>query len=177
LALAASLRHCEKLNIDPARITLAGDSAGGNLAVAVALRARDEGLPVESLALIYPVVQPNFETDSYRKFATGHGLTRQTMQWFWQQYLGDDLPEAKHAKLLDCKLAGLPRTLIITAEYDVLRDEGELLAEQLHLAGVPSQLSRYDGMLHGFVHFAGHFTDAQKAIAEVASFLNAAPAN
>jgi len=154
------------------RICLAGDSAGGNLAAATALRLRDENAAVkaDALVLIYPVVQPNFETVSYTEFASDHGLTRETMKWFWQQYLPKDA-DATYATLLDADFGGLPRTLIQTAEFDVLRDEGRELGDKLQAAGVSVQNTEYAGMLHGFVHFRGFFDPASEAIEEIASFL------
>ncbi len=172
LAVKAIVAHTDKLACG-GTIVLAGDSAGGNLALATALRLRDDasvGSEVSAVALAYPVVQADFETESYRKFATGHGLTRETMQWFWQQYLGKAQPDG-YANLLDAPLAGLPKTFVLTAEFDVLRDEGVQLAEKLSDAGVEVTHSEYAGQLHGFVHFAGAFKKAESAIAEIANFV------
>lgn len=173
-ATQAVAKFAERLGTTD-RICLAGDSAGGNLAAATALRLRDEkaAVNVDSLVLIYPVVQPNFDTDSYTEFANDHGLTRDTMKWFWEQYLPQDADPA-YAALLDASFEGLPRTLIQTAEYDVLRDEGRELSEKMKAAGVPVQATEYDGMLHGFVHFRGFFEPASDAIQEIASFLHEA---
>ncbi len=165
-------KFADQFGIDPARISLAGDSAGGNLAAAVALRLRDAGsVKLESLALLYPVVQPNFETESYKQFATGHGLTQNTMKWFWEQYAGDLTADLPYAKLLDANLSGLPPTLVVVAEYDVLRDECHTLAERLVASGVETTTHQFDGMLHGFIHFSGFFETGLTAIAEVGEFL------
>lgn len=177
-ATKAVAKFAESLGVDPSRISIGGDSAGGNLAVGVALQLREkqksgeQTLSLESMLLVYPVVQPDFETGSYVEFATGHGLTRKTMQWFWEQYVGENPGPLPFAKLLDAELTGLPPTLVLTAQYDVLRDEGRQLADQLSDAGVNTSTQEYDGMLHGFVHFCGFFETGVEAIEDIARFLN-----
>lgn len=166
--------HPEQLGVLPEKLALAGDSAGGNLAAAVALHCRDEGGPTVDLqVLLYPVIEPHFDTPSYLQFSDGFGLTRATMQWFWQQYLGDQIASEMAAPSQAKSLAGLPTTHIITAEYDVLRDEGESFAAKLQRAGVPTTLQRYKGNLHGFVHLAGAFDDGLRATQEIAQAINA----
>lgn len=166
--------HASDFCIDADNIAVAGDSAGGNLAAAVAIKARDEAGPrIKLQVLIYPVIQPNFETESYRQFAEGHGLSRAGMQWFWQQYISDLSPGPLAAPATAVSLQGLPAAHVITAEYDVLRDEGEAYARQLSAAGVPTTSRRYDGNLHGFVHFAGMFDDGIKATDDIAQVLKA----
>ncbi|GAB5406500.1 MAG: alpha/beta hydrolase [Aureliella sp.] len=173
LATEGVHRFADQFGIDPTRISLAGDSAGGNLAAAVALRLRDAGsVQIESLALLYPVVQPDFETESYRDFATGHGLTQSTMKWFWKQYAGDLSQELPYARLLDANLSGLPPTLVVVAEYDVLRDECHCLAERLVASGVETTTHQFDGMLHGFIHFNGFFETGLNAITDIGEFLS-----
>ena len=160
-------KHAGELGLDPNRIVVAGDSAGGNLAAAVTLKARDKGTPnIHSQYLIYPVLEANFDTASYKDFATDHGLTRQTMQFFWNQYVQKEADRSNPyaAPLRADHLHGLPFTQIITAECDVLRDEGEQFATLLKKAGVEVELIRYEGMLHGFMHFAAAFDDGQRAI-------------
>ncbi len=145
------------LGIDPSRLAVAGDSAGGNLAAAVALRARDAGGPaIACQCLLYPVIDHACDTDSYRRFATGFGLTAARMRFFWNAYLaGADgrAPFASPARAEN--LIGLPPALIVTAEYDVLRDEGETYARGLRAAGVRTEYECVAGMIHGFVHYAG----------------------
>lgn len=158
--------------IDPSRIAVMGDSAGGNLAAAVALRARDESGPAIKLqVLLYPIIERNFESGSYQEFADGYGLTRTTMQWFWDQYMGDAEPGPLAALTAADSLTGLPAAHIVTVEYDVLRDEGEMYARLLTEAGVPSTLRRYDSNLHGFIHFAAAFDDAAVATADIVAVL------
>lgn len=153
-------------------IIVAGDSAGGNLAAALAQMARDRGGPsIASQILIYPVVDSDFETGSYREFAEDYFLTREAMMWFWDHYC----PETSHREhayaspLRADDLSDLPPAVVITAEYDPLRDEAELYAGKLQEAGVNTQLSRYDGMLHGFTRRLTLFDQAKQALDEVAA--------
>jgi acetyl esterase len=165
--------HADEIGVRRGRLAVAGDSAGGNLATAVAIKALDEGgPPIELQVLIYPVIEPTFETESYRQFGENHGLSRGNMEWFWQQYLGEQEPVPLAAPIRRESLAGLPRAHVITAEYDVLRDEGEAYAKKLSEAGVPTTIQRYDGNLHGFIHFAAAFDDGIAATHDVAKILN-----
>ncbi len=164
--------HADELGVLGGKLAVAGDSAGGNLAAAVAMKARDEGGPaIELQVLLYPVIEPNFETDTYKQFAEKHGLSLANMQWFWQQYLGDQQPAALAAPSRAASHADLPTAHVVTAEYDVLRDEGEAYARMLALAGVPTTTRRYDGNLHGFMHFAGMFDDGVAAAHDVGKVL------
>jgi acetyl esterase len=166
-----------EFDVDPARIAVAGDSAGGNLAAVVALMARDRGGPVLSYqALIYPVTDCNFDRDSFRDNATGYFLTTASMRWFWNHYLRNEADGAEPyaSPLRAASLADLPPALIITAEYDPLRDEGEAYAAKLTDAGVKTMLHRYDGMVHGFVSMAIFVPAGNDAIAEVAAALRSA---
>ena len=164
------------LGLDPARLAVGGDSSGGNLAAAVALRARDAGVPLALQALVYPVTDHRFDTGSYEEFADGYGLTREGMRWFWEQYLGPggdfSLPEASPLRAFD--LRGVAPALVQTAEADVLRDEGEAYARRLEQAGVPATLSRYEGMVHGFLRHGGVVARAHAALDEIAAALRAA---
>ncbi len=155
-------------------LVVAGDSAGGNLAAVVALMARDQGGPaIELQVLIYPITDYNLQTLSYQDFADGFFLTRDAMAWFWDQYC----PQAErrhdpYISPLRCDdLKGLPRALVMTAEFDPLRDEGERYAEKLQAAKVPVKLSRYDGMIHGFVRRINRLDKASNALTEVAKAL------
>ncbi len=163
-----------RLGIDAARIGVGGDSAGGNLATVVTMRCRDAGGPaLASQLLIYPVTDvSSFETGSHRELSDGYFLTRAAMEWFTNHYLGSaDLarhPEA--SPLLAPDLSGLPPALVITAEFDPLRDEGEAYAKRLQQAGVPVTVTRYPGMIHGFVSMRGVLAGGRQAIQEAAEF-------
>ena len=145
--------HAADLGIDPARVAVAGDSAGGNLAAAVALRARDEGGPALAFQLLlYPVVDHSFSQPSYVENAEGYFLTADAMRWFSAHYLGGaDPTDPLAAPLHAPDLSGLPPALVVTAAYDPLRDEGEAYGARLQEAGVPATVERHDGMVHGFV--------------------------
>jgi acetyl esterase len=147
------------------QLLVAGDSAGGNLAAAVALMARDRGTPtITRQLLIYPVTDCNFETDSYRDNGEGYYLTRAMMQWFWGHYLAHpDQASDPLASPLRAELGGLPPAVVITAGYDPLRDEGMAYARALEAAGVDVQLRSFPGMIHGFVTMPG-LTQAAVAV-------------
>src|SRR5262249_39726027 len=150
-----------ELGADAKRLAVGGDSAGGNLAAVVAQMARDRGGPALVFQLlIYPVTSAAFDTASYRDNAEGYLLTAADMRWFWNHYLGTpaDAANPYAAPLCARTLAGLSPALVITAEFDPLRDEGELYAHRLEEAGVPARLTRYDGMIHGFFGM-GHMMD------------------
>jgi acetyl esterase len=142
--------------LDPTRIAVAGDSVGGNMTAATAIRAKQRGGPaLAGQLLFYPVTDANFDTDSYHQFATGYFLSRDGMKWFWDQYTTDPAQRAEitasplRASLED--LAGLPPALVIVGEADVLRDEGEAYAAKLREAGIPTTAVRYQGIIHDFV--------------------------
>jgi len=163
-----------EIGVDPARIAIGGDSAGGNLSAVVALMARDRGGPaLRHQLLVYPVIARDFETPSYRENAEGKLLTREQMVWFWNHYLAE-ASQAAHPYVSPIRaesLAGLPPALVITAEFDPLRDEGEAYAERLREAGVPTRQSRYDGMIHGFFSMGGAVGRSRVAVDEAAGAL------
>jgi len=163
------------LGVDPARLAVGGDSSGGNLAAAVALQARRAGLPLTLQALVYPVTDHRFDTASYDEFADGYGLTGEGMRWFWEQYLGPagngSAVEASPLRAAD--LRDVAPALVLTAEADVLRDEGEAYAGRLLAAGVPVTLTRYAGMVHGFLRHGGIVDRAHDALDEIAAALRA----
>ena len=172
-----AVEHAAELGADPARVAVGGDSAGGNLAAAVALRARDESGPaIGHQLLVYPVIERNFGTASYRDNAEGYLLTKQAMEWFWDHYMGpggdDQSPYVAPIKAKS--LAGLPPALVITAEYDPLRDEGEAYAKALEAAGVPVTCTRYAGQIHGFFGMGGVLDDADKAVEQAGQAVKAA---
>jgi acetyl esterase len=169
------------LNADPSRIAVGGSSAGGNLAAAVALMARDRGGPGLSYqVLIYPATNLfELNTESHRNFADGYGLTREHIEFFRDSYV----PEARDRRnpyaspLLAESLEGLPPAIVITAGFDPLRDEGSAYAERLEAAGVPAVAVNYPSMIHGFVTMDRLFGEAQDAIDEAAAALARAFAN
>lgn len=167
--------HAGDFDGDAARIAVAGDSAGGCLALVTAMRLRDEGGPaLRAQVLWYPVTDfPSVATSSYRVFATGFGLTDEGMRWFWQQYLpkGVDIADAQISPLRMASMGGLPPACVLVAECDVLRDEGEALAHRLAQDGVPVESRRYVGMNHGFLKYAGVLAQADAAIADACHWL------
>ena len=167
--------HAADLGADASRIVVGGDSAGGNLAAVTALRLRDEGgAALCGQLLLYPVTDYHTPgTPSYDENSEGYGLTRDTMKWFWAHYLNDAAEAAyPHACPLRAPdLSGLPPALVITAQYDPLRDEGELYAEKLGAAGVPTALTRYDGVNHGFMFWVGIVDQAGAAMIEACAWL------
>jgi acetyl esterase len=166
-----------RLGLDPRRVAVGGDSAGGNLATVVALMARERGGPALLYqVLIYPVTDYRFDTASYRDNATGYLLTAPAMRWFWRHYLGREQQGAEPyaSPLRAPSLAGLPPALVLTAECDPLRDEGEAYAARLRDAGVPVTLTRYAGMFHGFFRMTRLLDKARAALEEVAASLRKA---
>jgi acetyl esterase len=148
--------HGASRGLDPSRIAVAGDSVGGNMAAALTLLAKERGgVTFRYQVLFYPVTDASFDTDSYLQFAEGYFLRRDAMQWFWDQYLPDEgvrrQPTASPLQASVEQLTGLPPALVITAEADVLRDEGEAYANKLRQAGVPVTATRYQGIIHDFV--------------------------
>ena len=146
----------KSLNLDPSRLVVADDSVGGNMATAVAMMAKERNGPdILFQLLFYPVTDVNFDTASYKEFATDHFLTLEAMKWFWDNYLPDkekrNEPTASPLKASLEQLKGLPTTLVINGEFDVLRDEGEAYAHKLIEAGVKVTAVRYLGTIHDFV--------------------------
>jgi len=141
-------------SVDPNRVAVCGDSAGGNLATVVCMMARDRGGPsIIYQLLLYPITNHAFNTQSYRDFASGYWLTTEDMKWFWNHYLREqnDGTNPYASPLAANNMSALPPALVITAGFDPLRDEGEAYAARLQEAGVSTRLSRYDSMIHGFL--------------------------
>ncbi|RJL20849.1 alpha/beta hydrolase [Bailinhaonella thermotolerans] len=149
---------------DPGAIAVCGDSAGGNLAAVAAAHARDAGLPLAHQVLVYPITDVGMATASYREYAAGYGLEADGMAWFTRLYAGGaDPADPRLSPLRSPDLRGLAPATVITAECDVLRDEGEAYAAALAAAGVPVDTRRFDGMLHGFFALPDLFDAASAA--------------
>lgn len=167
--------HAKDIHGDPIRIAVAGDSAGANLATVVSLIARDQGFPkLVYQVLICPWVDASsFDTESFRYFGDGLWLSKAAMCWYRNHYLCDQeqtlLPFV--SPLLTKDVSRLPPALVITAEFDVLRDQGEAYARRLQGVGISVQCTRYPGVLHDFVVLPGLFDQARKAIDEISTAL------
>ena len=163
-----------------APVAVGGDSAGGNLAAVVAQKAAAAGgVPALDLqALVYPVTDLQLGHPSMAENAEGYLLTRDTMHWFREQYLTNEAdvinPLASPLLAPDAALAGVAPALVVTAEFDPLRDEGEAYARRLEAAGVPVKSTRYDGQVHGFFGMVGFLDDAAVAVDEVAAAVRSA---
>ena len=169
--------NASSLNADPDKIAVGGDSAGGNLAAVVSLMARDkQGPKIGFQLLVYPVTEMNFNTKSYIDNAEGYQLSRDGMIWYWDHYLEDK--EASNnpyaAPMKAQSLQNLPPALIITAEYDPLRDEGKAYAERLKAEGVTTQYTMYSGMIHGFFGMASVVDKGRAAVKEAADAMRKA---
>jgi acetyl esterase len=172
-AIRWTAEHARELGVDPKRISVGGDSAGGNLAAALALESRDGRVPpLARQLLIYPVTDASWDTDSYREFASGYGLTRANMIWFWEVYLGKaGRADDPRVSPLRADLRGVAPALVLSAEFDVLRDEGERYAARLHEAGVPVRCIRYRGLNHGFIRMGAVYPQADRALTDLAQAL------
>lgn len=169
--------HAGEIGGDGKRLAVAGDSAGGNLAAATALATRDKNGPAVALqVLIYPALNTNLDTASYHECATGFGLSRAAMAYFWKSYLPkpEDGANPYAAPLVAKELKGVAPALILTANYDVLRDDGEAYAARLKQAGVPVKCTRYLSMNHGFIRYGSIHEPAKRGLQEIADGLKKA---
>lgn len=160
-----AVENAGSINGDPNRVAVAGESAGGNLAVAVALIARERGvqLPVHILS-VYPIADGDTESPSYQEYANAKPLNRPLMQWFFDKYLGDPADgESPLISLVNANLRGLPPTTIINAEIDPLLSEGEELQEHMRAAGVPVEQQTFRGVTHEFFGMASILEQAVQA--------------
>jgi acetyl esterase len=169
--------HAPEIGADPARIALGGDSAGGNLAAVCAILARNDGYPkLAHQLLIYPCTAPEPETPSHHKFAEGYVLTRNSITWFYKQYVRSprEFNDFRFAPLVAEDLSNLPPALVLVAGYDPLRDEGVDYAKRLIEAGNRVTLVNYEGIVHGFYLMGGAVSAARRAIAQSAAALREA---
>ena len=166
--------HAASIDADGGRIAVGGDSAGGNLAAAVSMMARDRGGPTLShQLLVNPMLDCDYDTASYLRNAGGYLLTRDSMVWFWDHYLrGEaDKSDPYALPLQATDLAGLPPATVITAEYDPLLDEGAAYGRQLNEAGVPAAVLNYEGTIHGFFGMSAAVDQGRRAMADASRAL------
>jgi acetyl esterase len=177
-ALTWVAEHAATLGADGSRLAVMGDSAGANLAAVCALNARDEGGPALAMqVLVYPAVDADFETASYRANARGYLLTLDDMRWFFSCYTNEgsaDRTDWRIAPLRASDLRGVAPAVVVTAEFDPLRDEGQEYARRLEAADVPVVHMAYDGMIHGFFGLSAAFDASRDAIARIGDALSRA---
>ncbi|SFK54266.1 alpha/beta hydrolase [Geodermatophilus ruber] len=166
--------HLGELAADGAPLVVMGDSAGGNLSAVVAQRAREGGPAIALQVLVYPVTDCDLDNETYRDPDNQLLLTREAMVWFWDHYAPDQscrtAPDASPLRVAD--LSGLPPAVVITAEHDVLRQEGEAYAEAMRAAGVPVDLRRFPGQMHGFFTMPNVLPGAAAALQHVVEQLD-----
>jgi acetyl esterase len=167
------LDNAKLLGLDPGQIAVGGDSAGGNLAAVTALRARDEGIDLACQFLLYPAVDAGLDTESARRLGVGYGLSTAEMRYFWSQYLGaaGDASDPAASPLCATSLVGTAPAVIVTAEYDILRDEAEQYAARLLSDGVPVTSWRARGMPHAFLNYRAVSSGAAAAYDMCAALL------
>ncbi|UOF92012.1 alpha/beta hydrolase [Fodinisporobacter ferrooxydans] len=174
-AIKWAYENASEVHGDPSRIAVGGDSAGGNLAAVASMMARDRNGPkIIYQLLVYPVIDSRLSTESFQHFENGYSLTKEKMKWFWEQY-APGIADQQHpyaAPVFAGNLRNLPPALVITAEFDPLRDEGEAYANMLKEAGVSARCIRFDGMIHGFFTRVAAFDQAMRAIEEAAQELH-----
>jgi acetyl esterase len=152
---------------------VAGDSSGGNLAATVTHTLAREGATPSYQVLIYPMLDATAGSASYEEFATGYGFSAEKSRWYFDQYLPPDVDRRapRVSPLFDPDVEQLPPTLVVTAECDPLRDEGEQYAERLREAGVDAELRRYPGMIHGFFQMTGALEGSQRLHRELGEWM------
>jgi len=175
-ALAWVRRESGALGIDPDRLALGGDSAGGTLAAATAIHARDAGWPIALQLLVYPGVAPRTDRPSHREFARGYLLDADLVQWFFANYLTHDEQhdDWRFAPLVHPDLAGVAPAWLAIAGHDPLRDDNRAFADRLRRAGVPVDAVEYPGMIHAFFQHGGFVPAARRAHADAAAALRRA---
>ncbi|WP_280236429.1 alpha/beta hydrolase [Nocardia cyriacigeorgica] len=166
-ALQWAAKNAAEFGGDPATIAVAGDSAGGNLAATVAIATAERGGPeLSAQILLYPVIDDDFETESYRRYGSGYYNTTEAMRWYWQQYAPNGTDDPRLVPTRAQSLAGLPPAVVITAELDPPCSAGDSYAQRLLSEGVAVRHRRYDGLFHGFLTFP-NLPQTQQARAEI----------
>ena len=176
-AVAWASGNAESLKGDASRLAVGGESAGGNLAAAVALMSRDRGGPsLVHQSIINPMLDLDFDTESYLRNAEGYFLTRRTMMWYWEQYLqsAEDKDNPYALPLRAGDLSGLPPALLLAGEYDPLLSETEAYAARLQAAGVPATFTHYPGASHNFYNMPPTVDVAVRAMTEIIDAVKAA---
>jgi acetyl esterase len=161
-----ALAHAGEVHADSTRVAIGGDSAGGNLAAVVALCARDRGLPQPKLQLlVYPVTDYEFESPAMIENARGYFLELESMRWFYDHYAGTpaDFDEWRFSPMRAPDVAGVAPAVVVTAEFDLLRDQGESYGRRLQQAGVPTEIVRAEGLIHGFFGMHAFMPPGQRA--------------
>ena len=163
-ALQWAFDHSAMLNIDPTRIAVGGDSAGGHLAAVTTQRAREEGPSIKMQVLVYPVTDTYQETETYRSRGEGYFLTHASMAWFIDSYLNDpsERDDPRASPIRAKSFEGLPPAVMCTAGFDPLCDEGAAYAEKLKAAGVDVDYVNYPGQIHGFVSMGGAIDEGRE---------------
>jgi acetyl esterase len=166
--------HAQELAGGASVLGIAGDSSGGNLAAATTRDLTRQRTSPAFQMLIYPMLDATASSASYRELGVGYGFTREKSLWYFGQYLpdGSDRRDPRISPLLERDLTGLPPTLVITAEYDPLRDDGEHYARAIRDAGGLASLRRYDGMIHGFIQMTGYVNAASQVQADIAAWIS-----
>ena len=175
--VAWASENAESLKGDASRLAVGGESAGGNLAAAVALMARDRGGPsLVHQSIINPMLDLDFDTESYLRNAEGYFLTRKTMMWYWEQYLQspEDKDNPYAVPLCAEDLSGLPPALLLAGEFDPLLSETEAYAARLRAAGVPATFTHYPGASHNFYNMPPSVDVAVRAMTEIIDAIKAA---
>ena len=173
-ALKWVIANAADLNVDTARLGVVGDSAGGNLAAAVTLMARDAGIPIKCQVLTYPAVDATLSAASIQENKQAPLLGEAEMKWFYGYYLDGASVDARHplvSPLFASSHAGLPAAFVSTAEFDPLRDEGEAYAKQLAAAGVTVEAKRYNSVFHGFMLMSKIIPEGRQLLADQVAFL------
>ena len=175
--MAAIVRLCARegagFGIDPARLAVGGDSAGANLALATALAAREEGIAaIRSMLLVYGCFSTDCDSPSWQRFGQGPGFNQTQMRWIWETYLAnpEQYRDWRAAPIL-ARLEGLPAAHLIVGRLDPLRDDSERMAARLEAAGVPTTLTVYDGLNHGFIRYGRLIGTARRALGDCAAAL------